>query len=128
VPAQRRPDDETSGQVGFAPHEQRDVRVAIAREIGGDAREDTGIDARIDDVAFMIGEQQFPGEPARETSNCRPFAEPSEDPCSRTLGDLRMVRVRQGRYLRRADAAILPARRRRANKAAVRTFTSRGPC
>ena len=87
VPAERRADDETSGQVAVAPEEERGVRVAIGREIGGDPREHARVERRIDDVAFMVGEQQLAGEPARQPPDRRLFGKPSEEPCGGTVSD-----------------------------------------
>ena len=70
--------------------------VAIGREIGGHSGEDARIERRIDDVAFVVGEQQLAGEPAREPPDRRLLGEPSEEPCGGAVSDVRFVSLCHG--------------------------------
>ena len=97
VPAERRPDDETSRQVGLPAHEERGVRVAFGREVGGLAGEHAGIQGRVDDVASVIDEQQLASEPARETPDRRLLGEPGQESCGRPLEEVGVVSVRRRR-------------------------------
>jgi hypothetical protein len=94
------------------------VRVAIGREIRGYTGEDAGIDARIDDVAFVIHEQQLAGESAREAPDRRLFGEPSEEPRGGPFEDVRIVSVGcQGVVSWRVGNAMDVPRRRRVHEA-----------
>ena len=118
MPAERRSDDETSGQVGFAAQEERRIRVAVWREIGRNPREHAWIERGVDDVAFVIGEQQLAGEPARQPPDRGLFREPREQACGGTVADGGFVRIclRSPRLSRGSGKCTEPIRLVRSNR------------
>jgi hypothetical protein len=91
VPAQRRAHDQASGKVLLACHEERRERVALAREVGWHRGEHAWIERRIDDVAFVIREQQLAREAARESPDGGLLGEPREEPGGGGVRDPRLV-------------------------------------